>query len=170
MGKNAARLYKENAIKHKLRLKVCEDLDKYYRALDFAILKFHEEKMNGINKIIRELWKSTYKGNDIDWIEIRTTDDNTVSGGADKRKVYSYRVVMVKNETEMDMRGRCSAGQKVLSSLIIRLALAETFSTNCGIIALDEPTTNLDHANINSLAEALTNLVTNSPASNFQLI
>ena len=35
---------------------------------------------------------------------------------------------------------------------------------------MDEPTTNLDHANINSLAEALTNLVTNSPASNFQLI
>ena len=54
------------------------------------------------------------------------------------------RVVMVKNSTEMDMRGRCSAGQKVLASLIIRLALAETFSATCGIIALDEPTTNLD--------------------------
>ena len=39
---------------------------------------------------------------------------------------------------------RCSAGQKVLASLIIRLALAETFAENCGIIALDEPTTNLD--------------------------
>ena len=51
---------------------------------------------------------------------------------------------MVKNEAEMDMRGRCSAGQKVLASLIIRLALAQTFSANCTIIALDEPTTNLD--------------------------
>ena len=30
------------------------------------------------------------------------------------------------------------------ASLIIRLALAETFSATCGIIALDEPTTNLD--------------------------
>ena len=169
--KNAARLYKENAIKHKLRLKVCEDLDKYYRALDFAILKFHKEKMNGINKIIRELWKSTYKGNDIDWIEIRTTDDNTVSGGADKRKVYSYRVVMIKNETELDMRGRCSAGQKVLSSLIIRLALAETFSSNCGIIALDEPTTNLDRENIESLASALADIVNKRAAQrNFQLV
>merc|ERR1712241_724432 len=150
--KNAARLYKENAIKHKLRLKVCEDLDKYYRALDFAILKFH-------------------KGNDIDWIEIRTTDDNTVSGGADKRKVYSYRVVMIKNETELDMRGRCSAGQKVLSSLIIRLALAETFSSNCGIIALDEPTTNLDKENIGSLASALADIVNKRAAQrNFQLV
>ena len=44
---------------------------------------------------------------------------------------------MIKNNTEMEMRGRCSAGQKVLASLIIRLALAETFSANCGIIALD---------------------------------
>lgn len=42
------------------------------------------------------------------------------------------------------MRGRCSAGQKVLACLIIRLALAETFCLNCGILALDEPTTNLD--------------------------
>ena len=40
----------------------------------------------------------------------------------------------------MDMRGRCSAGQRVLASIVIRLALAETFCVNCGCIALDEPT------------------------------
>ena len=51
---------------------------------------------------------------------------------------------MIKNEAEMEMRGRCSAGQKVLASLVIRLALVQTFSANCSIIALDEPTTNLD--------------------------
>ena len=31
---------------------------------------------------------------------------------------------------------------QVLASLIIRLALAETFCLNCGILTLDEPTTN----------------------------
>lgn len=62
---------------------------------------------------------------------------------------------MVKDQVEMDMRGRCSAGQKVLASIIIRLALAESFGTNCGILALDEPTTNLDKDNIQSLAAAL---------------
>lgn len=51
---------------------------------------------------------------------------------------------MVNSGVELDMRGRCSAGQKVLACLIIRLALAETFCLNCGILALDEPTTNLD--------------------------
>lgn len=44
---------------------------------------------------------------------------------------------------------------QVLASLIIRLALAETFCLNCGILALDEPTTNLDGPNADSLAAAL---------------
>lgn len=65
------------------------------------------------------------------------------------------QVIMVKGDTELDMRGRCSAGQKVLASLVIRLALAETFCLNCGILALDEPTTNLDRYNVESFANAL---------------
>jgi DNA repair exonuclease SbcCD ATPase subunit len=43
----------------------------------------------------------------------------------------------------------------VLACLIIRLALAEVFCLNCGILALDEPTTNLDAENAASLASAL---------------
>ena len=68
---------------------------------------------------------------------------------------YTYRVVMMKGGVEMDMRGRCSAGQKGLASLVIRLALAETFCIRCGIVALDEPTTNLDRANVYSFAQSL---------------
>jgi len=107
---------------------------------------------------------------------------------------------MQTGDAELEMRGRCSAGQKVcsvitgkcnmkyfflqlkskffcfveqlkiklnlnkldlfarfqvLASLIIRLALAETFCLNCGILALDEPTTNLDGPNAESLAAAI---------------
>lgn len=51
---------------------------------------------------------------------------------------------MVVGGTELEMRGRCSTGQKVLACIIVRLALAETFCLNCGILSLDEPTTNLD--------------------------
>jgi hypothetical protein len=36
---------------------------------------------------------------------------------------------------------------QVLASLVIRMALAETFCLDCGIMALDEPTTNLDERN-----------------------
>lgn len=66
---------------------------------------------------------------------------------------------MLKGHTVLDMRGRCSAGQKVLASIIIRLALAETFCVNCGLLALDEPTTNLDRENIEGLAQALADIV-----------
>ena len=66
---------------------------------------------------------------------------------------------MVKKGKEVDMRGRCSAGQKVLASLVLRLALAETFGTRCGVLALDEPTTNLDSANIRAFAIALCDII-----------
>lgn len=48
---------------------------------------------------------------------------------------------------------------QVLACLIVRMALAETFSKDCGILALDEPTTNLDESNIESLAESLSEYV-----------
>lgn len=48
---------------------------------------------------------------------------------------------------------------QVLACILIRLALSESFCTSCGILALDEPTTNLDTANSASLAEALRNLL-----------
>ena len=50
-------------------------------------------------------------------------------------------------------------GQKCIASIVIRIALAQAFSINCGILALDEPTTNLDKANIKSLAVFLTDLI-----------
>jgi DNA repair protein RAD50 len=78
---------------------------------------------------------------------------------------------MVKDSVELDMRGRCSAGQKVLACIIIRLALAESFGDKFGVLALDEPTTNLDRENIESLAKSLASLVRHRRAqSNFQLI
>ncbi len=38
---------------------------------------------------------------------------------------------------------------------MIRLALAESFCLSCGILALDEPTTNLDRDNKEGLAKAI---------------
>lgn len=110
-----------------------------------TIMKFHSMKMDEINKIIRDLWRSTYRGQgathtqfyiiwiyiqyvfflnppslcftpnptpDIEYVEIRSDVDDNTSAGV-RRRVYNYRVVMVKGDTALDMRGRCSAGQKV---------------------------------------------------------
>lgn len=146
--------YRKQLIELKTEEMANHDLEKYAKALDNAIMKYHSMKMEEINKIIRELWVNTYQGSDIDTIEIRSDNEN-VKGN----RTYNYRVVMVKGDIALDMRGRCSAGQKVLTSLIIRLALAETFCLNCGILALDEPTTNLDKDNVESLAESLAKYV-----------
>ena len=85
----------------------------------------------------------TYQGTDIETISVAS--DVEKSALSSRIANYNYRIVMrTHDEKELDMKGRCSAGQKVLASIIIRLALAETFCSNCGILALDEPTTNLD--------------------------
>ncbi|KAF1665073.1 DNA repair protein RAD50, partial [Aptenodytes patagonicus] len=168
--KDAEEKYREMMIVMRTTELVNKDLDLYYKALDKAIMTFHSMKMEEINKIIRDLWRSTYRGQDIEYIEIRSDADENVSA-SDKRRSYNYRVVMIKGDTALDMRGRCSAGQKVLASLIIRLALAETFCLNCGILALDEPTTNLDRENIESLAHALVEIIkSRSQQRNFQLL
>jgi DNA repair exonuclease SbcCD ATPase subunit len=65
-----------------------------------------------------------------------------------------------------------SAVCRVLASIVIRLALAETFCVNCGVMTLDEPTTNLDYDNKNGLAEALARLICErgNRQRNFQLV
>ncbi|XP_054737346.1 DNA repair protein RAD50 [Anastrepha obliqua] len=147
-----------------------EDLGQSKISLEWSLMKFHKEKMERINRLIREYWRLIYRGNDIDYIQIQT-DEVDLNANADRRRNYNYRVVQSKNSSEIEMRGRCSAGQRVLASLIIRMALAETFSSNCGVLALDEPTTNLDRNNILSLCEALNRIVDERRMqSNFMLI
>lgn len=164
--KDAAKKYKEAHIMVETTKACVDDLGRYSAALDQAIMKYHSIKMEEINHIVAELWRSTYQGTDVDTIMIRSESENVTS-----TKSYNYRVVMVKQDTEMDMRGRCSAGQKVLASIIIRLALAECFGSGCGMIALDEPTTNLDEANIKALAKSLKEIVKKRrDQPNFQLI
>lgn len=123
--------------------------------------------MDEINDTIGHLWNKTYQGTDIDGIRIVSDHDEASTS---TRKSYNYRVVMVKNEVELDMRGRCSAGQKVLASIIIRLALRRVLdkavvfwplmSQFCRFAMWNKadqsrPTTNLDQENINALAESL---------------
>lgn len=164
--KDAKPKYRESHIRVETTKAAIEDLAQCGSALDKAVMQFHSMKMAEVNRIAGELWQSTYQGTDIDTILIRS--DNEASAG---KRNYNYRLCMVKQDTEMDMRGRCSAGQKVLASIVIRLALAESFGVNCGLIALDEPTTNLDRDNIKSLAESLHAIIRQRQAqSNFQLI
>lgn len=126
--KDAARKYRESHIKVETTKAAIDDLTRYGTALDHAVMKYHGMKMEEINRIAGELWQSTYQGTDVDTILIRSDVETTSA-----KRNYNYRVCMVKQDAEMDMRGRCSAGQRVLASIIIRLALAECFGVNCGV-------------------------------------
>lgn len=126
--KDAARNYREAHVKVETTKAAIDDLIRYGKALDQAIMKYHSLKMEEINRIAGELWHATYQGTDIDTILINSDSENATG-----RSSYNYRVSMVKQDAEMDMRGRCSAGQRVLASIIIRLALAECFGVNCGV-------------------------------------
>ncbi|KAI6250701.1 DNA repair protein RAD50 [Erysiphe necator] len=167
--KDAGQKYKEMHIKVETTKAAIEDVIKCIHAVDSAVMKYHTLKMEEINAIAGDLWTSTYQGTDIDTIMIRS--ENETSSTTTTKRNYNYRLCMVKQDAELDMRGRCSAGQRVLASIIIRLALAECFGVSCGVIALDEPTTNLDRENINALAESLNRIIhSRRRQSNFQLI
>jgi len=141
-----------------------DDLDRYYKAVDRALMLYHTTQLEKVNILIAQLWSLTYKGGDIEKIEIRSDTKG-------KGRSFNYKIVMLKGDTEVHMRGRCSAGQKVLASLVIRLALADVFGDNCGVLTLDEPTTNLDERNKRGLAEALGKIIEErKQQTNFQLI
>ena len=167
--KNIEERHRKKCIQYETTELAAKDLDTYYQALDGALQSFHTLKIKEINKIVRELWQLIYKGQDIDMIEL----ESGVEEGAATRSTrsYNYRVVMRKGDTPLDMRGRCSAGQRVLAAIVIRLALAETFCLDCGLLTLDEPTTNLDEANRAGLAHALARIIiSRQRQQNFQLI
>ena len=158
--------YAEKLIAVKTTQMAANDLETYYKALDKALMHYHNIKMKEINEILKDYWRSVYRGKDIDEIYIRSaaTSDRT-------QRSFTYSVMMRQGDTDLEMRGRCSAGQRVLASLLIRLALADTFCLACGVIALDEPTTNLDKRNISAFARALSDIIMKRRAqSNFQLI
>ncbi|WKY10695.1 hypothetical protein Q1695_002787 [Nippostrongylus brasiliensis] len=154
--KQAERLYHEVVVNKIVTQEAIADLEKYMQCLDNFIIQFHSDKMIAINRILDELWRKVYAGSDIQTISIKSECAST----SDKRKVYDYRVVMViKNGVELDMRDRCSAGQKMLACILVRIALADVFGGACSIIALDEPTTNLDALKVDHMAAMLNNLI-----------
>ena len=70
--KHIDRDHRKKLIEYKTVQMTVVDLERYYSALDRALMKFHSQKMQDINKSIKELWNKTYKGSDIDSIEIHS--------------------------------------------------------------------------------------------------
>lgn len=155
---------------------IIEDLEKFHRSTENALVEYHTTKIEEINKLIYTIWKTAYSGDDIDTIRILSVNaDNPEQSKkhiAANRKSYEYKIVFVKQDgTQLPMKGKSSAGQRMLASIVIRLALSEAFCVNSGLLALDEPTTNLDQENIKLLAQFLKKLIkSRNKQESFQLI
>lgn len=73
--------------------------------------------MDQINKILYDIWQEVYHAKDIEFIKINSIAEKKNNG-------FGYSIMMKKNGQMIEMKGRCSMGQKVLASIIIRMALA----------------------------------------------
>ncbi|KNC50564.1 uncharacterized protein AMSG_00725 [Thecamonas trahens ATCC 50062] len=157
--------YEAKLIQIKTTEMASADLDRYQHALDSALQRYHTLKMAEVNKTIKMLWEKVYQNSDIDNIMIACTESDSA------RSAFKYELVAIRDGVETPMRARCSAGQARIASLIVRIALAESFCLHSGLIALDEPSAQLDKANARSMARALASIVNErSRQSNFQLI
>lgn len=74
--KNSDRNYLHKKVELEVLNRVEKDLTKYIKALEWALNRFHTDQMQSINTIIKNLWRDIYTGNDIDYIQIKTSDDN----------------------------------------------------------------------------------------------
>jgi len=52
-------------------------------------MRFHEMKMEGINKYVKKFWHQTYRGDDIETIEIKADLENAAN-----RRWHNNRLVM----------------------------------------------------------------------------
>ena len=92
------------------------------KELEKEVSDYHSLKLSELNKMINEMWRRVYHGSDIAGFEVEAREFPDFSK---KKKTYEYSMVMLKgpNKVRMDMKRRCSMGQKVLVSTIMRLAL-----------------------------------------------
>lgn len=91
--------HRRSLVKKTVLERAAKDVRLYRIALDTAVMTFHRKKMETINKYLKLYWKKIYKGNDIDYIEIRTENDVAAAErdsvvldmSKSQRKNYNYR-------------------------------------------------------------------------------
>lgn len=134
------RLLKKNLILKVLSSLVCSDLLNFQESFESVIIDFQRRKLEHVNRIIKRLWEEYYiHREDINSIEIVRSQDDS-----DDLK-YNCKLYMLKGNTKVEFTDEyASSGQMQFSSLVVRLAFAEAFSTRFKVISLDEPTSNLD--------------------------
>ena len=60
--KNAHQRYLKHFIQQTVEEIASQDLERFYKVLDQTMMTYHTQKMNQLNRIIRDLWRTTYRG------------------------------------------------------------------------------------------------------------
>ena len=84
----------------------------------------------------------------------------------------AFRILFISGEkkgVQVDA-SRLSGGEKIIASVAFRLAMADTFARNMGLLVLDEPSAYLDEANIVHLQNLLLRLREISQAKGRQIL
>lgn len=89
---------------------IIDDLGVYTQGMDQAMTDYHKDRMNAVNEVMSRMWCAVYKGSDIKGIQIKT---DATARQESLRRQFNYKLVQIKHGVEMEMRGRCSAGQRV---------------------------------------------------------
>lgn len=89
--KDVKKNFLNECINEKVLKAIIGDLNKYRLALERSLLKFHADKMVQINQSFREYWNSIYKGNDIDYILIKTDEEEVTRSAVTVTASFSAR-------------------------------------------------------------------------------
>jgi DNA repair protein RAD50 len=71
---------------------MAQEIKERHDALEESLMQYHHQKMIEINRQLSDFWKMTYKGDDIESIEIRSDADK--SNSSSRLRSYNYRIVM----------------------------------------------------------------------------
>eukprot|EP00826_Nyctotherus_ovalis_P059603 TRINITY_DN8303_c0_g2_i1.p2 TRINITY_DN8303_c0_g2~~TRINITY_DN8303_c0_g2_i1.p2 ORF type:complete len:225 (+),score=65.28 TRINITY_DN8303_c0_g2_i1:1115-1789(+) len=74
--------------------KLVAAMERRHDAIEEGIMNYHSKKMEQTNKAIRDLWKLTYKGKDIDTIEIKSDLEKSSA----RSHSFNYRIVFKTSE------------------------------------------------------------------------
>ena len=102
-----------------------------------------EEFVKTLNEVMNELWNYIYPYED--YIGIRFKIEN---------RDYLLQLCDLKNRW-VNVEGFSSGGERSIASLVMRIALSIVLAPNLKLLALDEPTHNLDSNTIKNLTEIL---------------
>lgn len=152
-AREAEREYLKQLCRHDLLGRNKAVQDRLALEIERETHEYHVSRIQRINEYINRIWRHTYESRDILEVFIELSDSGKKHS---LKKNFNYKLMgRFFGGQRSELKGRCSAGQKMMVSIVVRLALAEAFCARCKIISLDEPTTNLDRANASHLAEFL---------------